>query len=335
MPVEKPEGAGLRPWTRPGWFDSVTAWLNGQLEQLDYQASGEVEQFALTDWSCIVRVATRQGVLYVKCCDPNFGHEPELTLALSQLWPTAVPRVLAINRQHAWMLMEDAGTLLSDDRERARSIDCWREVLPRYARMQIEAVEHTPFLLEHGCPDHRLENLPAILEQALAHQDMLLLGEPDGLSADEYTRLCTLVEQLPALCSKLASYSIPETLHHDDLHAGNIMVSDDDNYIFFDWAESFIAHPFYTMVIIQRYTRHAYEYSDEQLDVLRDIYLAEWTKYGSIERLREAFEHAQQLGKLCRALTWYNYICNLEPQEYQKYRDAWPAWLKVFMGSES
>lgn len=323
-----------RSWARTGWYSGVLTWLRAQLEQLGYEDDARIEQYEVSDWSCILCVFTQRGTLYLKCCDPEFGHEPQLTQALGQLWSATVPKVLAINSEQVWMLMEDAGKLLTEDKERAASLASWQDILRRYARMQIAALEHLPFLFERGCPDRRLYRLPEIFEHALADTKMLLLGEPDGLSEEEYTRALAFAAALPALCSKLASFNIPETLHHDDLHGGNILVQG-DNYIFFDWAESFIAHPFYVMVIVQRFTRYVYEYDDAQFALLRDTYLNEWLAYGSIEQLREALEHALQLGKVCRALTWYQYTHDLEPRVYRQYRDVWPAWVKIALGIQA
>jgi hypothetical protein len=289
-----------------------------------YQVTA-IEQLEVADWSCILRIHTEKGALYLKCCDPAFAHEPALTRALSHLWPDTVPRVLAIESQRGWMLMEDAGTLLTDDEQRAQDLVCWRDILARHTRMQIEVIEHCDHLLQQGCPDRRLDRLPALFAQAIADTDALLVGKEDGLTEEEFAQLGSFTPRLKAMCEELANYGIPETLVHDDLYAGNILVRGDD-YVFFDWAESFIGHPFFSLTVIRRYARH-FNFSAKQLKALDESYLSAWSAYGPIERLREAFELGKKLGRLCRGLTWYHYTRHLEPSVRQKFEGDWPSWL--------
>jgi len=232
----------------------MLAWLEGQLARQGYQAR-EVEQLAVSDLSCILHIQTNRGELYLKCCDPAFPHEPTLTQALSQFWPASVPRVLAINLPQNWMLMEDAGQVLDERHpEKARDLACWQEIISAYVGMQIEAISQRDYLLSQGCPDRRLKLLPGLFEAALADKEMWCIGREGGLTHEELTRLRGLMSRLEGMCEELANYGIPETLHHDDLHAGNIMVRE-ERFVFFDWAESFIAHPFYSLAIIRRYAR--------------------------------------------------------------------------------
>lgn len=99
LEAQHSESSNLRrPWARIGWYDTVLAWLEKQLEKLSYQAIA-IEQCEVSDWSCISRIHTEGGDLYLKCCDPAFPHEAALTQTLSQLWPNAIPPVLEIERQ--------------------------------------------------------------------------------------------------------------------------------------------------------------------------------------------------------------------------------------------
>jgi hypothetical protein len=237
---------------------------------------------------------------------------------------------LTINMPQNWILMEDAGQVLDEQHpEKAHDLTCWHEIISAYVGLQIEAIGQRDYLLSQGCPDRRLELLPGLFETALADRDMLCVGREGSLTSEELTQLRGLMPRLKARCKELASYGIPETLHHDDLHAGNIMVSGEHS-VFFDWAESFIAHPFYSLAIIRRYAR---SFTSEQLDALGEVYLKPWTAYAPLERLHEAFELARPLGLLCRGLTWYCYLKSLEPGLREKYVLNWPYWLQLFLGA--
>lgn len=316
-----------RPWVVRGQYTIILSWVGERLAEEGYHIK-VVEQLAVSDWSYILRIQTQKGNVFLKCCDPAFSHEPALTQILSQLYPMSIPRVISIDRARHWMLMEDAGQVLDEQYpEKARELACWQQIIPAYVAIQIEAIQHCDQLLKQGCPDRRLHLLPELFETALADKEMWCVGQDGGLAHEEVTQLHRSIPGLKMRCKALESYEIPETLHHDDLHAGNIMIHD-DHFIFFDWAESFIAHPFYSLAIIQRYLPF---FTNEQLNTLSEVYLQPWTVYASMERLREAFELAQPLGLLCRGLTWYTYLKSLGPETRQKYVLNWPYWLQLFL----
>lgn len=73
------------------------------------------------------------------------------------------------------------------------------------------------------------------------------------------------------------------------------------------------------------------DFDAEQLVLLSDTYLQAWTNYAPIERLRAAFQIAQQLGTFGRGLTWYYYTRQLEPDVRKKYGGEWPYWLRLFL----
>ena len=157
-------------------------------------------------------------------------------------------------------------------------------------------------------------------------------NQPGGLPEGEYEELRAFTLQLKTMCATLKKYAVPESLHHDDFHGSNIM-HNGKTYIFFDWAECSLTHPFCSMVIVERYAKYVLEYDDEKLDRLREAFLVPWTRFEPIERLREAYVLAQQLGKLCRALTWRRLVSDIEPGARWEYEGAFPHWLRLFLGT--
>lgn len=322
-----------RQWARRGWFEMASTWIREQLERLGYEVVESIEQVYLVDWSCILRVGTSGGNFFFKVSDAAFPHEVLLTRALSRYCPKAIPEVLAIDEERHWMLMRDAGTPLDELDEASGDSRRWEAFLSLYAGVQMAAIEHVEELLATGCPDRRLERLPALYEEALADTSMLLEGKEGGLRAGELEQLHALLPEIRAMCAELARCGIPQTLHHDDLHTGNVLVRDED-YRFVDWAESCMTHPFLSLMIVQRAARYRHNFDQETLDRLRDVYLECWTRYAPMERLREVFSLAERLAKLCRALTWRHFIRHLEPGRRWKCEGNWPYWLQVFLGTE-
>ncbi len=321
------------PWARNDWFDSASSWIYRQLHHLGIAETGPIEQVAVRMWSSILRVPTSVGDVYFKAAAPAFAFEPLLTQVLSERLPAHSPRVLAVESERHWMLMEDAGKTLRAVIEAAENSHRFADMLPQFAQFQIETVPLLEKLLATDCPDRRLDKMSALFEQTIADIPALLIGKEHGMSAEEYEQLRNFTPQVREMCSKLASYNIPATLHHDDFHPGNILVKG-EHIIFFDWAESAIAHPFYSMTIVIRYAKYVYEYNEDALNHLRDVYLQAWTRFEPMERLIEAFQLALRLGILCRALTWHNAVAQLEESAKWAYEDSMPYWLRMFLNPE-
>ncbi len=253
------------------------------------------------------------------------AHEPALVAALAE-WSVDVPRILATDSDRGWFLMADAGPTVREwvraDGDRSRSED----MLRRFAALQQAAVPHVDHLLALGVPDRRLDRLPALYDQLLTDTDTLMVGHPDGVSRDDLTRLVSFGPTLHNLCDQAAGYKLPQTLEHDDFHSGNTGVLD-GHYRFFDWGESFIAHPFYSLLIALRDAKYILEYDDASLNHLRDVYLACWADYEPLERLRDVLAITHRLAALGRALTWWQVLAQADETTRAQDGDAVPYWL--------
>lgn len=318
------------PWMRPGWFAIATSWIDEQLVRLDYTRTAPPEQLKDKSWSTVLRVPTTRGNLYFKAPAPAFAFEPALTAKLHLLLPGQVPPVLVIDEQRNWMLMQDAGTELRDETVDPARLE---EALRQYAEMQMRLAPHVEKLAAAGCPDRRLRLLPQLYQEALAATHLLHIDEPRGLPRSQYEQMLAIAPQLQEMCDELASYRVPESLHHDDLHTGNILFNG-EHYVFIDLAECCLAHPFCSMFIMLRVARYVLEYDEPALERLRLAYLAPWARYESVERLQRALEIAHRLGSLYRALFWYKYLDQLEPELRWMHWDAVFYFLQVFLGME-
>jgi aminoglycoside phosphotransferase (APT) family kinase protein len=134
----------------------------------------------------------------------------------------------------------------------------------------------------------------------------------------------------------LAQYRIPETLHHDDFHDANVFVRD-DRAVFADWGESCVAHPFFTLLVMLRSSAYRLKLADNAPGLLRlrDIYLEQWTSFGSQEDLLAAFQLAQRVAMVCRALTWHHVVSRLAEPFKSEYADTVPGWLQEFLNAQT
>jgi hypothetical protein len=323
-------------WTRADWRKQADGWIAAQLERLGMQAAGPVEQPHIRPWSTVLRVPTQEGVLYFKAALPAYSqYEVALTAALARWIPQGTPVVLAADPERCWMLMTDGGISLRKVLQAEGDIRHWHNILPLYAGMQQELSAHLSDLLAMGVPDRRLEALPGLYTELLADPDVVRIDQPEGLTSVEYGRLRAFQPQFAALCAQLAAYGIPETLQHDDLHDNNILVRE-GRYQLFDWGDSCISHPFFTLVVVFRSVERtlAREPDDPELALLRDLYLEQWTRYAPLEALQRAYGLAHRIGMVCRALTWRRVLPVLEKPWKTQYGGEGAGWLKEFLDHE-
>ncbi len=317
-------------WMRPGWLAIVTAWIDEQLARLEMARTAPLEQIQARSWSTVLRVPATRGYLYFKAPAPAFAFEPALTAKLDQLLPGQVPSVLSIDERQHWLLMQDAGTQLRDYADDLARLE---EALRQFGEMQIRLVPHVEELAATGCPDRRLRLLPQLYQEALAGTHLLHIDEPRGLPRSQYEQMLDFAPQLQEMCDELASYRVPESLHHDDLHTANILYNG-EHYVLIDLAECCLTHPFCSMFITLRVAKYVLEYDEPTLERLRLAYLAPWTRYEPMERLQRVLEIAHRLGSLYHALFWYKYLDQLEPELRWMHWDAAFYFLQVFLGTE-
>ncbi|MDY6902682.1 MAG: aminoglycoside phosphotransferase family protein [Cyanobacteriota bacterium] len=299
------------PWAKTDWFDSASEWVEAQLLDLNYQQLAPVECLKTWGISCILRVSTNHGNLYLKEAStlPLFCKEPVVTNELKKLFPENIPTVLSINSDCHWMLLADFGEPIG----RNSPVKIKKDVYRLLAQIQIKSVEHIENLLNVGCLDRRLEKLETQIDSLFDDEIVLSL-----LKEAEIEQLNKIAPYLKNLCSQLAEYKIPQTLVHGDLHLGNVAL-DNDNYLLFDWTDSCIAHPFFDMFLF--YFRRYYN-PLSPVKAVRDEYLNQWTVYEPKSRVLEAWKLAKPLCALHHAVT-YQYISNcLEARDKQLFSNA-------------
>jgi hypothetical protein len=189
------------------------------------------------------------------------------------------------------MLMPDAGTMLRRVEPEEPWLEVWREVLPRYAALQVAMSDDVETLLALGVPDLRLAALP---------ERYARLVEEVGAER----RFRDALPQVVDLCDELASYGVAETIEHDDLHDAQIFVRDGHAQVL-DWGDACVSHPFFTLsVSLEGVLQWGLYDVEDAVDVapFRDAYLAPFAAaYPGVD-LVAAVEPALRLGWVCRAV---------------------------------
>lgn len=268
-------------WTDPAWLAEALAWIEAQGIEL----TATVEQPHVRPWSTALRLPTTDGVLWFKANHPSLAHEAAVVSIISRRRPDLVPELVAADLETGWMLMRDGGERLREVIERERDLSRWLDLLPQYAELQIELAAEADALVAAGAPDRRLAVLPEALD-------------PFELSTEQSARVADW-------CERLASYGIAETIQHDDFHDGQIFVRD-GRYLFFDWGDACVSHPFFTLsVTLEGVLRWGLDDIEDSVDIapFRDAYLEPFERYGTRSELVEATTIAFRLGWISRALS--------------------------------
>jgi hypothetical protein len=296
------------PWAQPGWRERAERWIGAQLGPI-----GDVEEVKLRPWSAVLRAHTSGGDVYFKANLPALANEPELTRLLHRIDPAHVLPVLAEEPGEGWMLQADGGPTMRSRLDGSDDLAGWERMLECYAELQVRASAHVEELLAAGAPDRRLAALPGLFEAVVDAEDARLLG---------------LAPRLSELCAELDTFGLPASVDHSDLHAGNVLAPS-DGYIFFDWHEGAVTHPFFSMVVATRWLAHNHGVragSTEEAQ-LRDAYLGPWTGFGAMASLGAALDLALRVGTLTRALGWMRVLEGLPPAERAEWGDHASGWL--------
>lgn len=324
------------PWDEADWFNQhPTRWIHAQLAAQEIQIHGPIEVLHQRPWSTFARVPTNRGIVYFKAPAPSMKFEAGVTRALATWRPECTTPVLAIEPEQGWLLTADAGMTLRQADPSPRQVEHWVKLLPVHVDLQREMAARVPELLQLAMPDRRLAVLPSLYNALLEDTESLLVGQESGLSAAEHQQLLDLRPAFADWCAELASYGLPETLLHEEVHDVNVLVSPDGRYIFTDWSDSSVGHPFFAMLVTIRAAAHRLKLAEDgpEMQRLRDVYLEPWTSYASRAELVAAYELAYRLAMVNRALSWYSSTHQLPKQHKEPYADSVPGWLQDFLAA--
>jgi hypothetical protein len=282
------------PWALPGWYTQVESWIADQISRLGRGAIHNIQPVKSWSISCVLKVITESGIIYFKSARdlPLFANEGVVLTCLADLYPGRVPLPIAVQPEQGWMLLEDFGDVPDDLvlAEQAR-------LMQDFARLQIDSAQKVDALLAAGCKDRRLDILLSQIDPLL--NDELALGQ---LTLDEREMLQQAPPRLRELMIELFSLPIPYAILHGDLHAGNA-IPHQASFLYFDWTDAAISHPFFDMIHIFR------EENEAQKTALQEAYLGPWeTSYSRVD-VHRAWELASALYGFYHAVS-YQYIAH-------------------------
>jgi Phosphotransferase enzyme family len=300
----------LRPgWTRRGWLQEVETWLGEQL------GAFELELQRTWSISSVARIHAQQGQFYFKAVCPHFHAEPRISSYLTTHFSGHVPDVVAVEERRGWLLLREFGgeALLK------RDLQSWERAIHRFAEMQIQAIPQVREMLDWGFADRKLDHLMPDLTRMLAQDELAI-----GLTDDEVEELRLLRPFLSSWCQELADLGPPATLVHGDLHPNNINEVD-GRFIFFDWTDAAISHPFVDLVPF-----HLWEADGvpERAERLNRAYLDAWQDVVPAHKLLRALTLIKPIGPLYHAQSYFLLVLGLEEEVRWQFYDTYPRLLR-------
>ncbi len=327
------QAAGL-PWDEPDWIAGVQSWVAARLSEKKIAINGPLEIIHQRRWSTFAKVPTEQGIVYFKAPAPLpwSAYEAPLTAALARWRPDCTVPVIAVDEERGWTLTADAGVTLRSMGQTPAQIEHWMALLPLYVELQMEMVDHVPELLAMGVPDRRLGQMPRLYNALLADRELLLIGLKDGLTPEEFQQLNDLRPRFAEQCAELAACGFADTLAHEEVHENNVIFGD-GRYIFTDWMDSSVAHPFFSILVMLTTTNYwlNLEKDGPEHRRIRDAYLEPWTAWATRAQVTAAFELAYPLAMVNRALSWAAGTGSLPAEQKKEYADYVPGWLQEYL----
>ncbi|MBX3061098.1 MAG: phosphotransferase [Anaerolineae bacterium] len=318
--------------TTPSWLPAAHTWIDMAVTQHGRTRTGPIEQVHERPWATVLRIPTDGGDWYFKAVAPLLAHEVRLTHALATWIPDVVLPLLAIEEERGWLLTPDGRHRLREIIRADHDLGHWERALPLYAQAQMTLASHVEAMLTMGVPDRRPCHLPRLLAQLLADLPALAVESEDALTDDHGRQLDSALPCLTAICQELDAYPIPDTLHHGDLHDGNIFLWDGQPR-FFDWGDASITHPFVSLRTVFVSVEISFDLPDGGAKefAFRDAYLQPWAHLAPLADIIKAYRLAQCLAPLISALSWHRAVAPLPPESRREQGVAVHLLLREFL----
>lgn len=174
--------------------------------------------------------------------------------------------------------------------------------------------------------------MPAQFATLLGDGAWTRIDLPEGLTTAEHEQLLGEADKVADLCAQLMASPVPQSIHHGDLHDGNIFMHK-GRYTFFDWGDASATHPFFSLRTAFVSVENTLGLSEgaPDFDRLRDAYLEPWTQFERRSRLKQAFATAQKLSPLFSAFSWQRALLALDDAERAEYVHIVPSLLREYL----
>lgn len=313
-------------------------WAIKQLNEIGYQIHNPTPKIIQKNpWSEVSRFETNLGFIFLKKVPPALSIEAKIIQILHEKFHAPVPNLIANNDEEHCFLMQDAGLPLHKYFKDNFQADILIRMMQDYTKLQINTIDSIDFFLNAGLPDCRLEKLPKLYHDLIAHESWLM---DDGLSKDEIILLKKLEPQLVSICEKLSHYQIKDTFGHADFHDKNILINTQTHQTtIIDLGEVVITHPFFSFLQCLHMANENFALSDSQYHELKLACFKPWLELETQEHLFEILSLIHQCWSIPAVLGEFRLINSVAPADTQELRregrlaNKLRHWIKQNLGS--
>lgn len=303
-------------WSSRDWMRDATAWIDDNLERRGVtRVPTSPRQPRLRPWSTQLVVETDHGRVWFKAAAPAMISEVPVLDALTDVAPDLVPTIWAADHERGWLLMPEQGPTMRDVADAESITSLLSAVLRRYARAQRASAKVVDSLVAAGVAK-------------LAPADLVRQWTELGLSDEA-------VPALRAAAQRLDAVGLPLTIQHDDLHAGNVFVTDGSSSAahdarIFDWGDAYVGNPLCSLLIPLRGPSYHFDLPDDHERDARMVraYLTCWSDLASSAQLQEVLPDALLLARVGRIVGWSQALANATDAERREWSSHPMQWVR-------
>ena len=282
-PGDLPDDERRPGYARVGGIRSLADWIDDALGEAGARRTAPVEQVRTWNLSCLLRVSSTLGELWLKAVPEFFDHEAAVISALASVDSTLVPEVIAA--RPGAILMRTAvgedGYGVGPDVH----FDAVRRLHEASGQLDLAVLDHVP-------------------RRDLAHFERSLadLSERHGgdLSEEEREQLGRLIAEAGDRWQNAGPTDL--TLVHGDLHGGNLrvssgtmasppIVSQATRSRIIDWGDASISHPLFELAVLDSYSPGWPPAAADRWLGLLGVGRAEWAAFRPLAAIRLAITY--------------------------------------------
>lgn len=318
-------------WSSDAWLADTDSWIQDACARADLRTLGPSQLFAARFWSVVMTVETTDGRVWFKENSPGQQFEAALAMELVKLAPGSVLTPVAVDTERDRMLTLDAGPVLSE--HGPVGTDDWCAIVSRYAALQRTASTHRERILATGVPP---QPASGAVEYVAQHVELLAQSPDDHplhIDADEARTLLAGLPRLVDAVAEVAALGIPDTLEHNDLHAGNVFRAADGGVILHDFGNAVWAPPFASLASPLRALQRGGEENPPVTQVL-GAYLEVWSDVAPLDDLRRALPATLRVAGTHRFETLWRVFAHVPPRYAEGWREYVLHWLRSTVAPE-
>jgi hypothetical protein len=301
---------GRGPFSHLGWIEEAQEWIRASVPDRAVAFNDDIRGSNAGGAFALVRFGTVYSPAYwLKATGAPNAHEFAVTTTLARLYPDYLPPLVTAREDwNAWVT-EEVGKPLDE----SFALPAFENATHSIAKLQIASADNVDAMFSCGCFDQRIPILRAHLAELTQYLEESMTRQiSTRVPPIEARRLRELEFLLEEACDCMSTLGIPDTLIHNDMNAGNILI-DGSRAVLTDWAEAYIGNPFFTF---HHLWTHALQADSTQTWArkIRTIYTDHWRCILGDAQIARAMA-------LCPPLAMVSYLCGRDTSFELSYRE--------------